>query len=155
MKFIKIYKLFFISFAFCACANGASYEKNYEFELAKSGNVDAQYNVAMNFLNGDEGFPKDYIKAKKWFELASNQGDPSAQNALGIMYLNGFGVEKNIDTSEYFYRLAANNNHENAQLQLALILLNKEGAKKEAIFWLEKASSHGNVEAQEKLIKLK
>jgi len=147
--------LFIISLSFCACANGTSYEKNYEFELVKSGNLDAQYNDAMNFLNGDEGFPKDYGKAKEWFELASNQGDSSAQNTLGIMYLNGFGVDKSIDKSEYYYRLAAIQDHENAQLQLALILLNKENNLKEAIYWLEKASSHGNVEAQEKLIKLK
>ena len=52
-------------------------------------------------------------------------------------------------------RLAAIQDHENAQLQLALILLNKKNNLKEATYWLEKASSHGNVEAQEKLIKLK
>lgn len=87
MNLLSVFLLLIVSLAFCACANSTPYEKNYEFELAKAGNLDAQYNVAMNFLNGDEGFPKDYIKAKKWFELASNQGDPSAQNALGIMYL--------------------------------------------------------------------
>nr|WP_262448332.1 hypothetical protein [Acinetobacter pittii] len=48
----------------------------------------------MNFLNGEEGYPKDYNQAKRWFEIASRQGDASAQNALGIIYLRGLGEIK-------------------------------------------------------------
>lgn len=155
MNFLNILLFVSLCFFISACANSASYEGSYEFNLAKSGNVDAQYNVAMNFLNGDDGFPKDYLQAKKWFTLASEQGDSSAQNALGIIYLRGFDGEKNLEKSEYYYRLAANQNHENAQLQLGLILLTKKDNIKEAIYWLEKASAQGNVEAKEKLLELR
>lgn len=154
MNFLSVLLIIGLSLFLSACANSASYEGNHEFQMAKSGNVDAQYNVAMNFLNGDEGFPKDYLQAKKWFKLASEQGDSSAQNALGIIYLRGFDG-KNLGKSEYYYRLAANQNHENAQLQLALILLTKKENIKEAIYWLEKASAQGNVEAKEKLLELR
>lgn len=68
---------------------------------------------------------KIIIKLKRWFEIASKQGDASAQNALGIIYLRGWG-DKDLSKAEYYYRLAANKNHENAQLQLALILLNSK-----------------------------
>ncbi len=107
----------------------------------------------MNFLNGEEGYPKDYNQAKRWFEIASRQGDASAQNALGIIYLRGLGGDKDLSKAEYYYRLAANKNHENAQLQLALILLNskKSNNLKEAKEWLEKASLNGNIEAKDKL----
>lgn len=153
----NIFKLFILSLLFCACANSAPYESSHEFKLAETGNVDAQYNVAMNFLNGDEGYPKDYDQAKRWLEMASEQGDASAQNALGIIYLRGLGDGKNLIKSEYYYRLAANKNHENAQLQLALILLNKNKVEDlaEAKNWLRKASLLGNVEAKSKLEELK
>lgn len=156
MNIFKSLQLFCLSLLFCACTNSAPYENSHEFKLAETGNVDAQYNVAMNFLNGDEGYPKDYDQAKRWLEKASEQGDASAQNALGIIYLRGLGGDKNISKSEYYYRLAANKNHENAQLQLALILLNnnKDGGVKEAKEWLEKASLQGNTEAKDKLKEL-
>lgn len=149
----KFLQLFGLSLLFCACANIAPYESGHVFKLAETGNVDAQYNVAMNFLNGDEGYPKDYNQAKRWLEKASEQGDASAQNALGIIYLRGLGGDKNLSKSEYYYRLAANQNHENAQLQLALILLNNNKVEDlaEAKNWLRKSSLLGNVEAKSKL----
>lgn len=153
MFFLRSLNLYILSLFFCVYTYSATYEKSNEFQLAKAGNVDAQYNVAMNFLNGEEGYPKDYNQAKRWFEIASKQGDASAQNALGIIYLRGVGGDKDLSKAEYYYRLAANKNHENAQLQLALILLNsKKGDNfKEAKEWLEKASLNGNIEAKNKL----
>ncbi|MDQ9949764.1 tetratricopeptide repeat protein [Acinetobacter sp. 12966] len=153
MFFLRFLNLYILISFFCVYAYSATYEKSNEFQLAKYGNLDAQYNVAMNFLNGEEGYPKDYNQAKRWFEIASDQGDASAQNALGIIYLRGLGGDKDLSKAEYYYRLAANKNHENAQLQLALILLNSEKSDnlKEAKEWLEKASLNGNIEAKDKL----
>ncbi|MFW1972924.1 tetratricopeptide repeat protein [Acinetobacter bereziniae] len=153
MKILMILSIFLI---FSGCANSASYEKSYELELAKAGNIDAQYNVAMNYLNGIDGFPKDEKVAKEWLEKASKKGDAPSQNGLGIMYLRGIGGEKNLNKSEYYYRLAANQNHENAQLQLALILLDKDKNKNinEAVIWLKKSGMQGNIEAQQKLKEL-
>lgn len=155
MKILLILSMFLI---FSACANSASYENSYQLELAKAGNIDAQYNVAMNFLNGIDGFPKDEKVAKEWLEKAAKKGDASSQNGLGIMYLRGIGGEKDLNKSEYYYRLAANQNHENAQLQLALILLNKDKDKdkniNKAIIWLKKSGMQGNIEAQQKLKEL-
>jgi|GEM_PF-1335171 TPR repeat protein len=157
INMFKFLQLFGLSLLFCACANSVPYESSHEFKLAETGNVDAQYYIAMNFLNGDEGYPKDYNQAKRWLEKASEQGDASAQNALGIIYLRGLGSDRNISKSEYYYRLAANKNHENAQLQLALILLNKNKVEDlaEAKNWLRKASLQGNVEEKSKLEELK
>ncbi|MEG6548360.1 tetratricopeptide repeat protein [Acinetobacter bereziniae] len=154
MKILMILSIFLI---FSACANSASYEKSYELELAKAGNIDAQYNVAMNYLNGIDGFPKDEKVAKEWLEKAAKKGDAPSQNGLGIMYLRGIGGEKNLNKSEYYYRLTANQNHENAQLQLALILLKDTGKDKlinEAVIWLKKSGMQGNIEAQQKLKEL-
>ncbi|WP_151712877.1 tetratricopeptide repeat protein [Acinetobacter bereziniae] len=154
MKILMILSIFLI---FSVCTNSASYEKSYELELAKAGNIDAQYNVAMNYLNGIDGFPKDEKVAKEWLEKAAKKGDAPSQNGLGIIYLTGIGGEKNLNKSEYYYRLAANQNHENAQLQLALILLKDTGKDKhinEAVIWLKKSGMQGNIEAQQKLKEL-
>ncbi|WP_332604531.1 sugar ABC transporter permease [Acinetobacter sp. ESBL14] len=61
VNIFKFLQLFGLSILFCACVNSAPYENAYEFKLAEIGNVDAQYNVAMNFLNGDEGYPKCWV----------------------------------------------------------------------------------------------
>ena len=89
-KFLKVLLVFYF-FSLASCVNSKSFENNSEYLAAKNGNVDAQYNVAMNFLNGLDGFPMDEKKAKKWFEAAAEKGDASAQNGLGIMYLRGMG----------------------------------------------------------------
>lgn len=152
-KFLKVLLVFFF-FSLASCVNGKSFENNSEYLAAKNGNVDAQYNVAMNFLNGLDGFPMDEREAKKWFEVAAEKGDAPAQNGLGIMYLRGMGGEQNIEKSEYYYRLAANQGHSNAQLQLALILLDKGADLKEVRYWLEKSKAQDNDEAKEKLSEL-
>ena len=39
-----------------------------------------------------EGVPQDYKEATKWYRLAAEQGDASAQTKLGYMYDHGQGV---------------------------------------------------------------
>ena len=45
----------------------------------------AQYNLGVMYDNGD-GVPQDYKEAVKWYRLAAEQGDASAQYNLGLMY---------------------------------------------------------------------
>ena len=39
-----------------------------------------------------EGVPQNYAEAVKWYRLAADQGDASAQFNLGVMYDKGQGV---------------------------------------------------------------
>ena len=56
----------------------------------------------------------DYATAlREWTPLAE-QGDPVAQHALGWMYANGKGVEKNLTEAMKWYRKAAEQGNENA-----------------------------------------
>lgn len=146
----KISVIFFCVFL-AACINNKSFEGNSEYEAAKNGNVDAQYNVAMNFLVGDDGFPKNERKAIEWFLKASDQGDAGAQNGLGIIYLRGMGVKSDLIKSEFYYRKAALQGHENAQLQLGLILLDRDINSVEAMDWIKKAALQGNKQAADKI----
>jgi TPR repeat protein len=38
--------------------------------------------------------PRDYIKAREWFEKAAAQGHAGAQNNLGALYEFGHGVKQ-------------------------------------------------------------
>ena len=62
-------------------------------DLAKKGDIDAQYNLGLMYDNG-RGVKQDYKKAFEWYEKAANQGYASAQNNLGVMYGNGYGVRE-------------------------------------------------------------
>jgi TPR repeat protein len=51
--------------------------------------------------------PQDGKEAIKWYRLAVDQGDTSAQYNLGLMYDNGEGVPEDDEEAVKWYRLAA------------------------------------------------
>ncbi len=57
-------------------------------------------------------------QASKWIRTAATQGDSEAQNTLGLMYLNGEGVKKNINLAKKWFRKAATLGHTQAQQNL-------------------------------------
>jgi hypothetical protein len=62
--------------------------------LAKGGDVNAAYNLAVIHQYGD-GVPKNLPQALKWYRVAAERGDRESQSRLGAMYLNGEGTAKN------------------------------------------------------------
>jgi hypothetical protein len=55
------------------------------------------------------GVPQDYKEAVKWYRLAADQGDASAQSNLGTMYDKGHSVIKNSVVAFALYNLSAAN----------------------------------------------
>jgi TPR repeat protein len=51
--------------------------------------------------------PKDQAEAVRWFLRAAEQGLAEAQNNLGWVYANGFGVPKDKAEAARWYRKAA------------------------------------------------
>ena len=49
---------------------------------------------------------RDYRQAAGWFEQAARQGDPEAQNNLGVIYANGLGIEKDLKKAYLWFALA-------------------------------------------------
>jgi len=62
--------------------------------LAKAGDVNAAYNIAVIHDHGD-GVAKNQSEALKWYRVAAEKGDRASQSRLGTMYLNGEGTAKN------------------------------------------------------------
>ncbi|KAG1191085.1 hypothetical protein G6F36_002607 [Rhizopus arrhizus] len=73
--------------------------------VAKSELVLAIYELGVCFRHG-WGVPKNLETAAYYFQIASNLGDPDAQNDLGFCYMHGIGVKKDLYLAAKYYRLA-------------------------------------------------
>ena len=89
------------------------------------------------YANG-EGVPEDAAEAVRWYRLAAEQGDATAQFNLGVMYANGEAVR--------WYRLAAEQGYAAAQFNLGVMYANGEGVPEddaEAVRWYRLAAEQG------------
>jgi hypothetical protein len=62
-------------------------------------------------------------QAAKWIRKAATAGDREAQNTLGLMYLKGEGVKKNMNFSKKWFKKAATLGHAQAQQNLQALQL--------------------------------
>ena len=98
-----------------------------------------------------EGVPQDYGEAVKWFRLAADQGDASAQNNLGVMYEYGRGVPQDYGEAVKWFRLAADQGEALAQNNLGLMYAKGKGVPQnyiQAHMWLNLAGARGNEDAR-------
>jgi S1-C subfamily serine protease len=97
---------------------------------------------------------KDSAEAAKWYRMAADQGNVTAQFNFGLMCQNGDGVTKDNAEAAKWYRKAAEQGDPFAQFNLGLIYDNGEGVTKvsaEAARWYRKAAEQGNAAAQSNL----
>ena len=102
----------------------------------------------------DADTEKDYVEAAKWYEIAAEQGNATAQNNLGVMYGNGQGVQQDYQKAMEWYRKAAEQGHADAQHNLGLFYYNGSGVQQDyqkAMEWYRKAAEQGNATAQNNL----
>ena len=121
---------------------------------AEQGFSGGQAGVGSLFLRGD-GVTKDYFEALKWFKIAlDNDGNPFAAAQLGYMYMNGFGVSKNLEEAYKFNLQAANKGNPQAQANLGIQYKLGNGVSKDleqAVIWLRKSAKTGNEFAKNQL----
>ena len=120
------------------CLSALSYGQNAEtLRKANAGDAEAQYDIAVTYLDGMYGAEKNDEKYVYWLKKSANNGYAKAQYDLGELYCYGeHGVYK--DKSEYlrWAKKAAYNGYEPACYSLGLHF--KEIDKQEAIYWLKK-----------------
>ena len=95
-----------------------------------------------------------HTQALPWCRKAAEQGDAAAQNYLGWMYQNSFGVTQNDFEAVKWYRKAAAQGNANAQNNLGLMYKRGHGVTQdyaEAVKWYRKAADQGNAAAQNNL----
>ena len=87
----------------------------------------------------------------------AEEGDPTAQYELGIMYQNGEGVPQNYSKAVKWFRKAAKQGDSNAQYRLGLKYSVGHGVPQdysEAAKWFYKSAEQGNTGAQLSLARM-
>ncbi len=84
---------------------------------AEQNDADAQNIVGQMYHDGD-GVPQDFEDAKRWYLLASEQGNPYASLNLGYMYEWGIGVPGDFDIAADWYALSIEQGYLLAQFDL-------------------------------------
>jgi Sel1 repeat len=94
----------------------------------------------------------NYKEGAAQFKQLADEGCPFAQCLLGVMYLNGKGVPKNVHTAINYFTKSAKQGSSDAEYHLGEIYhYGEEGIKKDnkvAASWYRRAAYHGNSKAQ-------
>ena len=97
--------------------------------LAEEGDARARSLMGYLYYHA-RGVKQDDAEALKWFRLAADQGDASAQlHLLGNMYAQGQGVPQDQAEAGKWYRLAADQGFAQAQYNLGLWYATGEGGE--------------------------
>ena len=118
-------------------------------ERAKEGNLEAQKDLAMAYVRGDE-IEQNYEEAFKWYKAAAEQGDADAQNSLYNRYAKGEGVEQNSEEAMKWLHRSADQGHGLAYYNLGFEYSSGALVRKnelEAIKWYKKAVKKDVTEA--------
>ena len=92
--------------------------------------------------------------AAERYTSAAEQGDPHAQNALGLAYQTGQGVDQDYGEALAWFRRAAEQGHAGAQWRLCEAYAAGQGVERnraEAKAWCLPAAENGHIWAREKL----
>lgn len=92
----------------------------------------------------------NYIKAFKYATIAAEDDECEGYKILGTLYLNGWGVEKNIELALENYKCAAALGDEDAMNQIGVIFLEGGGFEadpKQAYYWFNEAAIKGSIVA--------
>ena len=123
-------------------------------QAASAGSKNAQYDLAMAYLNDQNASKQLKQEGIKLLSRAAAPGPAEAQYQLGMHYLTGDIVEKDQKQGIFFYRMAAEQGHVEAQYSLGVRYVLGEGVSKdeyEAHRWFKNAANHGLAKAMHNL----
>lgn len=133
---------------------------------ALAGDRDAQLALGLLYARmdaeGARSFPgqgsANYKKAVRWLTLAGEQGLASAWYALSRIYLKPEFSQRNLADVQHHLERAAEMGHGTAQLECGVTAWRnrRDDATNDvrALYWLQKAASQGNQQAQSLLVKV-
>lgn len=108
-------------------------ERNYSEKILLSSeinenskNVENQLFIAKSYFNGDNNFPVNYSKAKKFFKLAADGGNSEAQWRYAMMLTNSDDFENNIKKIEKYFRKSIKQKNLKANFLYALFMRYRE-----------------------------
>ncbi len=91
--------------------------------LAYEGDSKAMIMLGNMLEYGTEDVSQNFTDAISWYQMASDSGDPEGTCALGYFYLNGIGVDQDLDKAEALFNTAIENEVVNGKVGLARVVL--------------------------------
>jgi len=119
---------------------------------ANRGDAAAQNLLGVKYSNGEDGLPRDDVKALEWYQKSADQGFAKGETNLGDMYLAGRGgLDRNPAQALSWYLKAADQNWPDAQYRLGVMYEKGIGANQDvqrAVKLYRAAASEGYPDAQ-------
>lgn len=123
-------------------------------KAARLDNPNAQYQLAKLILADDTADPQQVEQAVKWLTRSAEAGQDCAQYALGKLYRDGMGVERDTLQAVIWFSKAVEQNNSYAAYALGTLYLTGEDIPKDiekALHWLQRSANLGNEYAQYRL----
>lgn len=125
----------------------AAYDaKNFSFAyqllapLANNNNPEALWRVAMMQSYG-LGMIQNQALGVETFEKAVEYGSAMAAHMLGVAYMNGEGVTKDLDKAIAYFTTAVEGGLQGAAFSLSMIYSDMLGDAKKAAYWIDIADN--------------
>ena len=119
-------------------------------ELAEAGDAISQFLLGISYVRGETpdgvGVPKNCAKGIAWLKKSAEQGNTSAQYALGMYYEDGTCVLEDYGEAVKWYRRAAMQGDAGGQFGLSGMYFSGKGVPKDVVesyAWLILAASQG------------
>lgn len=116
------------------------------FNQPRIGVAEAEHSLGNHYLEGIY-VNKDELVAASWFERAIEHGFGRSANNLGLMYMKGQGVPKDLQRAEQLFLFAASHEDKNAFDNLASLYCELANPEK-ALEWNRKAIEKGSMVAR-------
>ncbi len=91
--------------------------------LAYESDTEAQVMLGRMLEYGTEEVKQNFYEAISWYQMASDSGNADGTCSLGYFYLNGAGVDQNLDKAESLFTSAIEAGSVNAKVGLARVKL--------------------------------
>jgi hypothetical protein len=114
----------------------------------------AIYHLSIKTISHSKGRHAVAAVVLKWYRLAAEQGLDEAQNNLGEMHLNGYGVEEDCEEALKWFRKAAEQGDLKAKNNVGEAYLFGNGVDvdyNESVKWFKEAAEKGFPNAQDNL----
>jgi TPR repeat protein len=117
---------------------------------ASAGDADAMTKLGNAYFEGRLGLAKDYQLSADWYRKAAGVGGAYASTGLGIMYLKGWGVNRDTSEAKKWLQLGYERGDAMAGLIFGNMYLNGEYVAQDshaALLWFGRAAQRGNATA--------
>ena len=116
-------------------------------KAAQQGSLESQWILSTVYQFGRGGVAVDLVESFEWALKAAERGHMIAQHNVGSAYLEGAGVEKNLEQARYWYGRAAEQGFAHSEWMMGRIYFEGIGVapnRDEALKWLTKSLAQGH-----------